>query len=107
MTIELPDLIRTYFDTAVAPDKEPWFALFDDDVEVEDEGRTYRGIDEVRAWRVDIPKVTYSVTDLAEDAGYPVATAEVAGDFPGSPVPLYFHFIDIEGNRIRRLAIRS
>ncbi len=58
------DLISRYFDLATSPDREQWFALFADEVVVEDDGRTRRGIEEVRAWRAEVPSVTYDVTDV-------------------------------------------
>ncbi|WP_332642287.1 nuclear transport factor 2 family protein [Aeromicrobium sp.] len=100
------DLISRYFELATSPDRERWFALFADDVVVEDDGRTHRGIDEVRAWRTEVPSVTYDVTDVSTQNGYHVATADIAGDFPGSPIPLRFHFIAVEDGLIRHLAIR-
>lgn len=100
------DLIDRYFDLATQVEREPWFALFTDDVVVEDDGRTHQGIAEVRAWRTGVPSVTYSVTDVTTQNGYQVATADIAGDFPGSPIPLRFHFIEVEDGRIKHLAIR-
>lgn len=106
MNADFPDLIARYFEHAVAPDREQWFALFADDVMIEDDGRTHRGIDEVRQWRSEVPSVTYSINDVATQDGYQVATADIAGDFPGSPIPLRFHFIEVEGGLIKHLAIR-
>jgi hypothetical protein len=102
----MTDLIQRYFDLAAAPDREAWFDLFADDVVVEDDGRTHRGIAEVRTWRSEVPSVSYAVTDVSTDGGYPVATADIAGDFPDSPIALRYHFIDIDDDRIRHLAIR-
>ncbi|KAA1395342.1 nuclear transport factor 2 family protein [Aeromicrobium ginsengisoli] len=101
----MTDLIQRYFDLAVS-DLEAWFELFADDVVVEDDGRTHRGIAEVRAWRSDVPSVSYTVIDVSTDDGYPIATADIAGDFPGSPIALRYHFIDIDDDQIRHLAIR-
>lgn len=103
----MTDLIQRYFDVATSPDQEVWFDLFADDVVIEDDGRTHRGIAEVRAWRSDVPSVSYAVTDVTTDDGYPVATAAITGDFPGSPITLRYHFIDIDDEQIRHLAIRS
>lgn len=100
------NLIDRYFDLATRAEREPWFALFADDVVIEDDGRTHHGIAEVRAWRSEVPSVTYTVTAVSTQNGYQVATADIAGDFPGSPIPLRFHFIAVEDGRIKHLAIR-
>jgi hypothetical protein len=34
-----------------------------------------------------------------------VATAEIAGDFPGSPIALRFHFVDVVDRRIKHPTI--
>lgn len=96
---------RTYFEAAKADDLEQYYALFADDAVVEDEGRTHHGIAEIRAWRTAVPDVTYTVTDARPTAAGVVAEAEIAGDFPGSPVDLVFEFTEIQDGLIRRLPI--
>jgi len=98
-------VIERYFDLAADPDLEAYFSQFTDDVVIEDEGHTHTGIDAVRAWRTSVPPVTYEVRDVAPtDDGYR-AVAEIAGDFPGSPVDLAFGFV-LDDERVRGLTIR-
>ncbi|MEU1686626.1 nuclear transport factor 2 family protein [Micromonospora sp. NPDC005707] len=101
-----PDLIRRYFALAGQPDKDVYFALFADDAVVEDEGRTHRGIAEIREWRRETPLVSYEITDVEDTPAGTVVTATISGDFPGSPFAgLRFRFEDYDDTRIRRLRI--
>ncbi|MFF3440368.1 nuclear transport factor 2 family protein [Streptosporangium sp. NPDC002721] len=102
----VPSAVRRYFELAVLPDQDPYFALFADDATVEDEGVEHHGVAAIRAWRTAVPDVVYTVTgaDLTGDATD--ATADVSGDFPGSPVTLRFHFEYGADGRISVLRIR-
>ena len=85
-------LIHRYFDLASQADLQPYFAQFADDAVVEDEGQAHRGIAAIRAWRTKVPRVAYTVHDIVTaDPGHD-AHVDIAGDFPGSPVRLIFHF---------------
>ncbi|MFE5398730.1 nuclear transport factor 2 family protein [Streptomyces sp. NPDC056568] len=84
--------VEEYVAAATGPDREHHVALFHDDATVHDDGRSLRGLAEVRRWREGTPNVDY---DLLEVAGTPAAcraVAQVCGDFPGSPVTLRFAF---------------
>ncbi|MBJ7291081.1 nuclear transport factor 2 family protein [Williamsia sp.] len=99
------DIIRRYFELAPAADTDAYFAQFATDAVVVDEGKTRRGIDEIRAWRTEVPPVRYGVRSIAAVGSGHDAVAEISGDFPGSPVDLRFRFeIDDEG-LIRGLVI--
>jgi hypothetical protein len=101
-----PPLIRRYFELASQPDSDAYFAQFADDATVEDEGSQHHGIDGIRAWRAGVPLVTYTVHTIhAGDGGFDAAL-DIAGDFPGSPVRLTFHFEHDSSDRITRLTIR-
>jgi hypothetical protein len=98
-------LIDRYF--ALAPvGGDAYFAQFADDVVVEDEGKLRHGIGEVRAWRTEVPPVTYTVREVTEDDGAYAAVAAIAGDFPSSPVDLRFGFRFGPDGRITELTIR-
>jgi hypothetical protein len=85
-------LIRRYFDLASQADLQPYFAQFAEDATVEDEGIQRNGIDAIRAWRSEVTPVAYTVHDIVTaDPGHD-AHVDIAGDFPGSPVRLTFHF---------------
>jgi len=95
-----------YFELATHADLDAYFAQFTDDAVVEDEGRERHGIAEIRAWRTEVPPVTYAVRRLVRDGNTADADAEIAGDFPGSPVVLSFHFEYAPDGRIAVLRIR-
>jgi hypothetical protein len=101
------ELVHRYFRLAPQPDADAYFAQFADHAFAEDEGHEYHGIDEIRAWRKAVPLVTYTVRDVAVRDGEHVANAEIAGDFPGSPVTLAFHFAFTDEGRIQTLVIRA
>ena len=101
-----PEIVRRYLALAGQADKEPYLALFTDDAVVEDEGRTHRGIDEIRAWRSGTPLVSYEITDVEQTPAGTVVTATISGDFPGSPFAgLRFRFEEYDDTHIRRLRI--
>ncbi|GAA4735606.1 nuclear transport factor 2 family protein [Nocardioides endophyticus] len=98
--------IQDYFALATQSDMEPYFAQFAPDVVVEDDGQTHVGIDAVRAWRRSVPGVAYDVRAVADTStGSHVATTEISGDFPGSPVLLGFVFTFDDQGLISRLVI--
>lgn len=104
--ISAPKIIRRYFALASQPDDEAYFALFADDAVVEDEGRTHVGVDAIRAWRAEVPLVTYEITEVEQSPAGTVVTATISGDFPGSPVTgLRFRFEEYDDEQISRLRI--
>lgn len=99
------DLVDRYFALAPSDDVESYFALFCDDAIVEDDGQTHTGIDAIRQWRAEVPEVAYTVAEVVEVDGQPVATADVSGDFAGSPVALRHWFRKVRDGRIAHLVI--
>ena len=103
-TSTVTDLVERYFVLATDPDPEAYFAQFADDAVAEDEGplprhRRHPRLADLR------PAVTYRVQSLEPtDEGHR-AVAEIAGDFPGSPVALAFGFT-IRDEKIQTLTIR-
>jgi hypothetical protein len=106
MTASAETLLRRYFELAAHPDTPAYFAQFAADAKVEDEGKVHHGIDAIRAWRAEVPLVSYTVHSLQPAAGSCAATVEIAGAFPGSPVTLTFSFKFAPDNRITGLTIR-
>ncbi len=99
-------LIHRYFELAAQLDAVPYFAQFADDATVEDEGTEHHGVDAIRVWRATVPLVDYAVHAVnARNPGYD-ATVDIAGDFPGSPVCLTFHFDFDTSDHITALTIR-
>ncbi|MFJ3820818.1 nuclear transport factor 2 family protein [Streptomyces nodosus] len=103
-----PPVIGRYFALASSRDTEEYFALFAADALVEDEGREYRGIDSIRAWRTAVPLVVYTITGIEPAGEGVVVTCTVTGDFPGSPFAgLKFHFEQFDANQVKVLRIRT
>ena len=105
--MQTQSVIDRYFHLAPLSDTDAYFAQFDPDATVEDEGHEYHGVDAIRAWRSEVPTVSYEVRDIKSDGGKHVARALIAGDFPGSPVELDFHFTFTGDGRIESLRIRA
>jgi ketosteroid isomerase-like protein len=103
---ETAQLIRRYFDLAAQPDTDAYFAQFADDAVVEDEGEQRHGIAAIRAWRGKVPLVAYTVHDVGRSGTGHDAHVDIAGDFPGSPTRLTFHFQFAADGRITQLTIR-
>ena len=105
--VALPPVVARFFELAPLPDSDDFFALFGDDVVLEDEGKEYRGITGVREWRRSVPLVTYDVTGSQGTDEAFIAIVTISGDFPGSPVEgLEFRFESIDDGRIHALRIR-
>jgi hypothetical protein len=110
MLAALPAVVGRYFDADAARDHDAVVALFTDTAVVEDEGGTWSGIDEIRAWRHG-PASRYEYTtdvfggDRIGDDEYRV-TGRLTGNFPGAAADLAWRFT-LEGDRIRRLHIGS
>jgi hypothetical protein len=101
------ELVDRYFRLAPGVDTDAYLAQFADDAIAEDEGHEHHGIAAIRAWRTEVPPVSYTVDAVAPIGGEHVAHAEIAGDFPGSPVTLAFRFTFGHDGRIQRLTIRQ
>ncbi|MCJ0978914.1 nuclear transport factor 2 family protein [Rhodococcus sp. ARC_M12] len=99
-------IIDRYFELATRADSEPYFALFAPDAVVEDEGREHHGIDAIRRWRTEVPQVRYDVLSVVESGTGSTTTAQISGDFPGSPVNLSYWFELAQDGRIAVLRIR-
>ena len=100
------ELVEQYFALAVDDDVERYVALFADDAVVVDDGQERRGRHDLRAWRRDVPPVTYGVEAIDAGEGTATADAVVAGDFPDSPVRLGFAFAFDTDGRITALSVR-
>jgi hypothetical protein len=82
-----------------------WYQ-FAGDATVEGDGKEHHGIEAIRAWRSEVPRVTYPVHEVRRnDGGYDAAT-DIADGFAGSPVRFTFHFEFTANDRIHLLTIR-
>jgi ketosteroid isomerase-like protein len=107
MAITLPPTIARFIDASNARDLHAAVACFAADAVVEDEGRTHRGLDEVRAWKQETEdrfRYTIDPTAIDQREGLSVVSAILAGNFPGSPVELEYEFT-LVGDAIESLTI--
>ena len=93
-TLILPDPIAAYF----AADQRSADAIarcFTTQAVVKDEGRTYTGLDAIKAWKA-AASAAYTYTSepfaMEQKDGSDVVTSRVTGNFPGSPVDLRYRF---------------
>jgi hypothetical protein len=91
----LPNTVQQYLQAANAHDAVAVAACFSEQGTVRDEGRTHQGHAAIRAWHSKT-SADYAVTATAlawkPHAHGGVVTAQVAGNFPGSPLALSFNF---------------
>jgi hypothetical protein len=96
MSLDLPPAIDLYVKAENSGNVEALSECFAPDATVHDESRTYRGLDAIKAWKVETKqKYNHRVEPraIARKDGRAVLTAELAGNFPGSPVTLQFTFV--------------
>jgi ketosteroid isomerase-like protein len=105
----LSPTIAAYIDASNARNADAVIACFTPEAVVVDEGRTYRGSDEIRQWIAETEAAyafTLEVTHAAEQGSETVVTCRVTGTFEGSPIQLRFCFT-LEGDKIAALTIRE
>jgi len=106
--MNLPATITNYLTAHTARDLDTAMQSYADDAVVTDDGKTYRGRDEIRAW-LGRAATEYSYTSelvaarRVDDTTY-VATHHLEGDFPGGTVDLDFTFT-LDDDLIVRLVI--
>ena len=103
----LPDAVRFYFELD-PHDVDGFVSLFSEDASVVDEGETYQGLAQIRAWRTGpATKYTYATKVLDREvpsAGRYLVTARLTGNFPGETVDLRCDFA-VTSDLINRLVI--
>lgn len=91
----LPPPVQNYFDGNARLDADAMLAPFAADAVVSDERQTHRGREAIALWikqaSLAVNAVATPRTHLHHD-GIDVITADVAGNFPGSPITLTFRF---------------
>jgi hypothetical protein len=92
----LPEAIAGYLVAHQARDLDTAMARYTADATVTDEGRTYRGAAEIRAWlSTSASEYTYTVELTGArriDDGHYDARHHLVGDFPGGVADLHFRF---------------
>lgn len=107
MALELPAPIAAYYAAANARDLDKTVACFAPHAQIEDDGETLVGRAEIRAWKERVNARYRSTADprqLVRDGEAYVVTAQVAGNFPGSPIELDYRF-GLDGDAIATLEI--
>jgi hypothetical protein len=106
MNTELPTPIAAFFQAHNTGETADFSTLFTEDAVVSDEEHEYRGT-AIKAW-IDAAIAKYQpqadVTSLVPDGEQTVATAQVSGTFPGSPVQLRYQFT-LRNDKIAALTI--
>jgi len=102
----LPPPIAAFFHAHNTGQTAAFLSLFTSDAVVSDDQHEYRGA-AIKEW-IDGAIAKYKplaeVTGLTESAGQTLATAQVSGNFPGSPTQLRYKFT-LKDGRIAALAI--
>jgi ketosteroid isomerase-like protein len=106
----LPEVITSYLRAHQARDLDRAIERYTGDASVTDEGRTYNGPDEIRAWlsrSANEFSYTIEITGATKlgDERYDVAH-HLEGNFPGGKVDLRFRFTLRDG-KIARLVIEE
>jgi ketosteroid isomerase-like protein len=107
MSLDLPVPISAYYAAKNIHDIDAMLAPFAEDARVRDEGQDHRGRTEIRAGMEEATrkyKVTATPEKSTRDGERVTVRALVAGNFPGSPAHLTYHFA-LSGNQIVRLEI--
>jgi SnoaL-like domain len=107
MSLQLPTPLASYFEAQNAHDVDAMLLAFSDQASVRDEGRDMTGHVAIREWMDDTTRkyrVTVIPTSVGQADGKAIVTAQVSGNFPGSPAELRFHF-KIVGEKIASLEI--
>lgn len=103
----LPEAVSRFFEAERTEDAALLSRAFAPDATVRDEGRIHVGAQEIFSWW-RAAKVRYHhrsrPLSARDHPGGVVVTAEVTGDFPGSPARLTFDFT-VEAGAIRALEI--
>ena len=99
--------IAAYVHASNARDPDALVACFTPQAVVTDEGHTHRGGEEFREWAARTQAAfsfTLEVANVGAQGSETIATCQVSGDFPGSPIELNYAFT-LAGEKIARLEI--
>lgn len=106
--LSLPEPIAAYF-AAGQQNAQALVQCFTAQAVVKDERRIHEGREAIAAWKAQA-SAQYSYTvdpfEFHVEDGHPVVRCHVAGNFPGSPVDLRYHF-QLERSLIASLEITA
>lgn len=107
MHTELPPVIAAFFQSTNTREFADFLSLFTDEAHVTDEANDYYGA-QIADWidrATADAKPTADVTGITRDSDQFVVTAQVSGNFPGSPVQLRYYFT-LRDSKIATLLIK-
>jgi hypothetical protein len=107
MSSDLPEAVAGYLAAEAAKDADAQSRWFSEQALVHDEGRDYRGRDQIQNWKREAhAKYNYTLEALGGSVSGDVVTVPVrlTGNFPGSPVELDYTFT-LENGEITSLNI--
>src|SRR5712691_4923626 len=107
MSIDLPTPIAIYVAAENRGDADAMAKCFAEDAVVRDEGRTIKGLAEIKKWKAETKKKyqhTVEPLALARKGDKTIVTSRLTGNFPGSPIEVRFVFM-LEGDKIASLEI--
>lgn len=107
MSTKMTGPVEAYFEGRNARDLARALSGFSETAVVHDEGRTHRGRAEISAWMQNTIEAYDDHSRLLRveaDGADLIATAEVSGNFPGSPITLRYRFVT-DGGMISSLEI--
>lgn len=107
MEATLHPTIAAYVEASNTRDADGIVRCFASDGVVADEGRTYRGHEEIRRWflhTLEAYGFSFEHVATAGEGADILVTLQVSGTFPGSPVELPFRFT-LANDRIGALRI--
>lgn len=108
MSIELPPTVAAFFHSHNTGQTNDFNELFTDDALVNDEEQDYRGA-AIEGW-IDEAIAKYKPiaepTDIAQVGDRTIVTAQVRGNFPGSPAQLRYNFT-VKNGKIATLVINA
>src|SRR5262245_14448760 len=107
--LDLPIVLRRYFEAQNAHDIETMVACLAPDAIVRDEGRDIRGTAAVRKWKQQTSakyRITAEPFECRVEAGRSAVVVQVSGNFPGSPANLTYRVGFAADGRIGTLEVR-
>ena len=106
--MNLPDILKQYFDAANRFDIDGAAECFTTDALVHDEEQNHHGREAIRAWIIDTTEKYHpriEITDADCTTQPATVSASISGTFPGSPAKLNFAFT-LSSGKISRLSIQ-
>lgn len=108
-TKNIPPAIEQYLAASDAKDAERFVSVFTEDALYHDEGKTYRGREAIRDWKLDFDSKLSIVNKLLGVSGEGDRfrmQVEASGNFPGSPQVFVYHItLDPQQGLIREMKI--